>query len=110
MVCGAYMHLTKSQTTNTKMGSPDSYISKKKRAINIMDVLKMHLPSLLRPFIYASLKAHFEAIPRTAAGLLADSQGEALRFDPDTSILVAARSWGSRLCLITRPTGTCLWW
>ena len=55
----------------------------RRRAINIMDILNVHLPLLMRTYIRTELEAHFLSLPTTAEGMLADSSGNPLRFDPD---------------------------
>ena len=55
----------------------------RRRAIKIMDILNVHLPSLMRTYIRTKLEAHFHSLPTTAEGMLADSSGNPLRFDPD---------------------------
>ena len=66
------------------------------RAHLIGDVLNLHLPKLLRPYIRQTLQTYLMQIRQTDMFLM-DSQGQKLRFDPD-NCPPPPRGQGVQLC------------
>ena len=71
------------------------------RAHTIGDLLNLHLPPLLRPYIRAALQHHLATL-RGPAGFLLDSAGKELRFDPD-NLPPPPRGPGIQLCFKSLP-------
>ena len=59
-----------------------SDLSESWRAHSIGDLLNLHLPPVIRPFIRVTLQGHLNTL-QGPDGLLISSSGEKLRFDPD---------------------------
>ena len=71
------------------------------RAHTIGDLLNLHLPPLLRPYIRATLQHHLDTL-RGPDGFLLDSAGKELRFDPD-NLPPPPRGPGIQLCFKSLP-------